>query len=48
MAMREGEIYHCTMEDCGCEITVTRGAGPGGGDDAPVCCCGEPMAQLVQ
>ena len=44
MAMRIGEIYHCTNEDCGCEIEVTRGANEGGGgDSAPRCCCGMPM-----
>jgi len=43
MALKEGERYRCQMEGCGCEITVTRGAGPNGGDQVPRCCCGMEM-----
>lgn len=46
MALEEGQRYRCQHEDCGCEILVTRGAGPGGGDDPPRCCCGREMKQL--
>jgi hypothetical protein len=44
MAMKQGEVYRCTNDDCGCEITVTKGANPaGGGDENPTCCCGMEM-----
>lgn len=44
MALKEGEVYKCPDPDCGCEITVTKGAAPGaGGDQAPRCCCGKEM-----
>jgi hypothetical protein len=43
MAMQAGEIYRCTNNDCSCEIEVTKGAGRGGGEEAPRCCCGMPM-----
>lgn len=44
MALKEGEVYVCPDPDCGCEITVTKGAKPGaGGDEPPRCCCGKPM-----
>ena len=44
MALQEGEVYRCPDEDCGCEITVTKGAAPGhGGDSNPTCCCGHVM-----
>lgn len=26
MALREGEVYRCPDANCGCEITVTKGA----------------------
>ena len=32
MALKEGEVYTCPDPNCGCEITVTKGAGPGGGN----------------
>ncbi len=38
MALKEGEVYKCPDPNCGCEITVTKGAWPGkGGDLAPRC-----------
>jgi len=44
MALKEGEVYKCPDSDCGCEITVTKGAEPGaGGNQAPRCCCGKEM-----
>lgn len=44
MVYREGDIYRCPDEACGCEVTVTRGAAPGqGGDRNPTCCCGREM-----
>jgi hypothetical protein len=47
MAFVEGEVYRCPDPDCGCEITVTKGAAPGhGGDEAPTCCCGLPMEKV--
>jgi hypothetical protein len=46
MALKEGEVYKCPNPDCGCEITVTKGAQPGGGgNQAPRCCCGMEMAK---
>lgn len=43
MSLHQGESYRCPMPGCGCEITVTRGAGPSGGDQPPTCCCGTQM-----
>ena len=43
MSLQEGEYYVCPMADCGCEISVTKGAGSAGGDMAPRCCCGMEM-----
>lgn len=43
MAMQTGERYRCTMNGCGCEVEVTKGAGPQGGNQAPRCCCGTEM-----
>ena len=43
MALKEGEVYKCPEPNCGCEITVTKGAGPAGGDQPPRCCCGKEM-----
>jgi hypothetical protein len=46
MALKEGEVYKCTDPQCGCEITVTKGAQPGdGGNQAPRCCCGMEMVK---
>ncbi|MBA3949991.1 MAG: hypothetical protein H0X44_08625 [Acidobacteria bacterium] len=45
MALKQGEKYRCTHENCGCEIEVTKGAGAGGGDQAPRCCCGGEMTK---
>jgi hypothetical protein len=49
MAFREGEVYRCLLPDCGCEVTVTRGANPGqGGDRNPTCCCGQTMVKVTE
>lgn len=46
MAFKEGQVYKCPDADCGCEITVTKGALPGkGGNEPPRCCCGKPMVK---
>lgn len=41
MAMQQGEKYACPQ--CECEIEVTKGANPMGGDLKPQCCCGATM-----
>ena len=44
MALRKGEVYRCSDAECGCGITVTKGAAPGiGGNQPPRCCCGKEM-----
>lgn len=44
MALQQGEVYRCTNPECGCEITVTRGAAPGRGGNLNLrCCCGLEM-----
>jgi hypothetical protein len=45
MAPKKGEVYKCPDPNCGCEITVTKGAGPGGVDQTPRCCCGKEMVK---
>jgi hypothetical protein len=46
MALKQGEVYKCPDPKCGCEITVTKGAQPGGGgNQAPRCCCGMEMVK---
>ncbi len=42
MALKEGEVYKCPDDNCGCEITVTKSTNDGG-NEAPRCCCGKPM-----
>lgn len=47
MPLVVGERYRCPDADCGCEITVTRGAASGRcGDRNPICCCGRTMVKL--
>lgn len=48
MALKTGEKYRCTNQQCGCEIEVTKGAGPQGGDQNPRCCCGMEMQRSGQ
>ncbi|MBI4511505.1 MAG: hypothetical protein HY698_17865 [Deltaproteobacteria bacterium] len=43
MALKQNEVYICPKMDCGCEIRVTKGAGPGAGSQSPRCCCGQEM-----
>jgi hypothetical protein len=44
MALKQGEVYACPDKECGCEITVSRGANAGrGGNMNPRCCCGKEM-----
>ncbi len=47
MALQKGEVYRCPDANCGCEITVTRGA-PAGckGQGQPRCCCGMTMEKV--
>ena len=44
MALRQGEVYRCPDANCGCEITVTKGAPETcKGQEQPRCCCGNTM-----
>lgn len=44
MPFKKGEIYQCPDENCGCEITVTKGAPSDcSGTQNPTCCCGKTM-----
>jgi len=44
MAFKQGEVYRCTDEACGCELTVTKPAPETcGGTSLPTCCCGKTM-----
>lgn len=46
MAFQKGDVYQCPDPQCACEITVTRGAQPGGGgNQSPTCCCGKTMVK---
>ena len=47
MALKKGEVYRCPDANCGCEITVTKGA-PAGckGQEQPRCCCGMTMEKV--
>ena len=48
MVMKRGETYRCTMDECRCEIEVTRGPqGSGGGNENPRCCCGSEMERIA-
>ncbi len=44
MPLKKGEVYQCPDPNCGCEITVTKGA-PADcrGTHKPTCCCGKEM-----
>ncbi len=47
MPFRQGEVYRCPLPDCGCEVTVTRGAPPDcRGQQNPTCCCGHTMEKV--
>ena len=44
--MKQGEVYKCSDPECGCEVTVTKGAAPGKGSNLnPRCCCGTEMVK---
>lgn len=46
MPFKQGEVYRCPDLNCGCEITVTKGAPPScNGQNAPRCCCGRDMVK---
>lgn len=48
MAFREGEVYRCPEENCGCELTVTKAAPPTcSGNNNPTCCCGKTMVKAA-
>jgi hypothetical protein len=47
MPFREGEVFRCPDQACGCEVTVTKGAPPTcEGDLSPTCCCGKTMVKV--
>ncbi|SES00995.1 hypothetical protein SAMN05216188_11989 [Lentzea xinjiangensis] len=47
MPLREGEVYRCPDEACGCEVTVTKGAPADcAGQQNPTCCCGRTMTKI--
>ena len=47
MALREGEVYRCPDQDCGCEVTVTRSAAENcRGQENPTCCSGHTMDKV--
>lgn len=47
MALREGEVYRCPDQSCGCEVTVTRSAAEGcPGQQNPTCCSGHTMDKV--
>lgn len=49
MPLQKGEVYRCADENCGCEITVTKGAPPTcGGNESPRCCCGKAMTKVSE
>lgn len=46
--MQQGEKYQCTNEDCGCQISVTKGSEIDDADaENPTCCCGEEMELMT-
>ncbi|WP_409473626.1 hypothetical protein [Streptomyces sp. HC307] len=43
---REEEVYRCPDENCGCELTVTKGAPVTcQAQQTPTCCCGKTMVK---
>jgi len=47
MAFKQGEVYRCPDESCGCEVTVTKAAAAEcGGDANPTCCSGHTMEKV--
>lgn len=47
MAFKQGEVYRCTDDTCGCELTVTKPA-PSDckGTSNPTCCCDKTMEKV--
>ena len=46
MPFKKGEVYRCPDPNCGCEITVTKGAPAScNGQSQPRCCCGRDMVK---
>lgn len=46
--MQQGEKYQCTNEECGCEISVTKGSRLDESEaENPTCCCGEEMELMA-
>ena len=41
--LKQGEIYTCPDQSCGCEISVTKGAGQSKTGHQHLCCCGKEM-----
>lgn len=48
MSMMKGQTYRCTEEDCGCEVSVTKGSSSPEADANPLCCCGCEMEKVAQ
>ena len=47
MAFKQGEMYRCPDDSCGCELTVTKGAAADcQGTSNPTCCCGKTMTKV--
>lgn len=48
MAFKQGEVYRCPDEACGCELTITKGAPAScAGTNDPTCCCGHTMVKVT-
>ncbi|SOJ58078.1 hypothetical protein MSIMFB_05558 [Mycobacterium simulans] len=48
MALQEGDVFTCANANCGCEVTVTKGASSTcdcACDNAPTCCCGVALVK---
>jgi hypothetical protein len=47
MAFKQGEVYRCPDDSCGCELTVTRPAPADcSGMSNPTCCCDKTMEKV--
>jgi len=45
--MQQGERYQCTNEECGCEVSVTKGSQLEDTEmENPTCSCGEEMEKV--
>lgn len=46
MPFREGDVYRCPDQACGCELTGTKGSPrPCSGQQIPTCCCGKTLVK---